>query len=79
MKQKLQDFWEAWKELTGYIGDFQSRALLTLLYFTLILPYGILVRLFSDPLRVRNHPTTTSCWVKRNIQDSDIITAKQQF
>jgi len=50
--------WEGWKRLAHRIGNFQARLLLTILYAVLILPFGLVVRLFTDPLRIKRHPKT---------------------
>jgi hypothetical protein len=57
------------------IGNFQARVLLTILYFTVVLPFGVGSRLFSDPMRIRHRPTgwldhppipATIEWARRN-------------
>ena len=53
---KLKIFWKAWTRLAHKIGNFQARVLLTILYMFLVLPFGVLVRLFSDPLRIKHPP-----------------------
>ena len=35
------------------IGDFQSRVLLTLVYFILLMPIGVIVRFFSDAMQTK--------------------------
>ena len=52
----LRKLWEAWKRLAHKIGNFQARVLLTVIYAVIVLPFGLLVRLFADPLRVRRRP-----------------------
>ena len=52
----LKRLWEAWKRLARRIGDFQARVLLTLIYVLVILPFGVGVRLFADPLRLKHRP-----------------------
>jgi len=49
----LRKIWAGWKRIGGYIGDFIGRLILTLLYFTIVLPFGLAVRLFADPLGIR--------------------------
>jgi hypothetical protein len=53
-----RNVWEAWKRVGRAIGNFQARVLLTILYFTIVLPFAVGVSLFSDPLRIRRRPTT---------------------
>lgn len=52
----LKRIWQAWKRLAQKIGNFQARVLLTILYAVLILPFGLAVRWFSDPLRIKRRP-----------------------
>ena len=43
------------------IGNFQSRLLLTVFYFTILAPFALVLRMASDPLQRR--PRATS-WVE---------------
>ena len=45
-----------WKKLGHAIGNFQARILLTLIYSLLILPFGLIVRVFSDSLHMKKRP-----------------------
>jgi len=45
--------WKAWKGFARRMGNYQSRVLMALLYFTLVLPFGLGVALLSDPLRLK--------------------------
>ena len=45
--------WEVWKRVGRKIGDFQARVLLTLIYAIFVLPFGLVVTLLGDPLRIR--------------------------
>lgn len=74
MKTVVTHAWRSWSELGRYIGDFQARLLLTLLYFTWIVPFGLLVRLSSDPLDIRRVPQSTG-WKKRAVQHKDDLQA----
>jgi hypothetical protein len=72
----LKRFWEAWKRLAHRIGDFQARALLTILYAVLVLPFGVAVRLFADPLRMKRRPAD---WLDRSDSPADLIFARKQW
>ena len=50
----LRKFWEGWKRVGGFIGDVLGRLILTLFYFTLVLPFGLLMRILRDPLSLRS-------------------------
>jgi hypothetical protein len=53
MLESLKKLWVAWKRIAHRIGDFQARVLLTLIYAVLVLPCGLAIRLFSDPLKIK--------------------------
>ena len=74
----MKEFWKVWKEIASYIGDFQARLLLTIFYFTILAPFGLLVRLFSDPLRVR-YLETYSGWTRRESRETDLEAARRQY
>jgi len=42
-----------WKKFGRAIGNFNARVLLTLLYAVVILPFGLVVRLFSDSMHIK--------------------------
>ncbi len=76
----LKRFWHGWRELGLYIGDFQARLLLTVFYFTVLLPYGVITRVFGDPLRVRLDPRRQgSGWTPRRPEEGGVERAKQAF
>ncbi len=78
MKVQLARLWQVWRELTTHIGDFQARLLLTLLYFTCLAPFALLLSLFSDPLEVRDAAGSTA-WKKRPVQTQDLQALRRQF
>lgn len=47
----LKFLWKKWLGLAHVIGNFQAQVILTLFYFTFVLPFGVVMRLFADPLR----------------------------
>ena len=55
----LKKIWGAWKRFGQFIGDIVGRIVLTILYFTIVLPFGVGVRLFSDPLKIKLVPTSS--------------------
>ena len=46
----LRKIWASWKRIGRLVGDFIGRLVLTLLYFTIVLPFGLITRLGRDPL-----------------------------
>ena len=73
--QRLKRLWDAWKLLAHKIGTFQARVLLTVLYVILVLPFGICMRLFADPLRIKKSPDR---WLDRAEQVIDRDWARRQ-
>lgn len=71
----LKRTWRAWKHIAHKIGNFQARVLLTVFYALLMFPFGMAVRLFSDPLRVKRRPTQ---WLNHFDETYDMQWAKRQ-
>jgi len=59
----LRTVWNAWKRFGKLVGDFVGRVVLTLFYFTVLMPFGLGVRLWGDPLGLR--PTGNALWLQR--------------
>jgi hypothetical protein len=71
----LKRMWHSWKRAAHAIGTFQARVLLTAFYAVLVLPFGIFVRLFSDPLRIKRRPGQ---WLEDHGETHDLQWAKRQ-
>ena len=71
----LKRMWQSWKRAAHAIGTFQARVLLTAFYAVLVLPFGIFVRLFSDPLRIKQRPGQ---WLEDHGETHDLQWAKRQ-
>jgi hypothetical protein len=51
-----KNFWQNWKAFGQFLGDWLARVVLTIFYFTIFVPFGLGVRLFADPLRIKSLP-----------------------
>ncbi len=71
----LKKIWAAWKRIAHRIGDFQARVLLTLIYAVLVLPFGLAIRLFSDPLKIKKR---SAKWIDHPEEVSDLNWAHRQ-
>jgi hypothetical protein len=49
----LKTVWRKWRAFGQVMGDFVARVFMTVFYFTVAIPFGIGVRLFKDPLRLK--------------------------
>jgi hypothetical protein len=75
----LRQLWSGWLKLTARFGDFQARWILTVFYFTIALPFGLLARLALDSLRIRQAPQNSG-WIERERPaDNDIAAAQREF
>ena len=73
--EKLKVIWKAWTRIAHIIGNFQARVLLTILYVVLVLPFGVIVRLFADPLRIKRRPEK---WLAETAEAYDMQWAQKQ-
>jgi hypothetical protein len=74
----LRTLWARWKRFAQKVGDFQARLILTVIYFLILGPFGLVVGFLRDPLRVKHAPQT-SIWVPREPEHASLESAKRQF
>ncbi len=74
--ETLKKIWQAWKRFGQFLGDILARIVLTLFYFTLFLPFGIGVTVFSDPLHTR---TKNASWTPREGPPPTLDDARRGF
>ena len=67
-----------WKVFATEIGNYQGRVLFAFFYFVVVTPFGIGVRLFSDPLKVKQGGRTTG-WSERSSVKHDLEAGREQF
>jgi hypothetical protein len=73
-----QSLGSKWQAFSRWLGELQSRFLLFLLYFLGIAPTSIIVKLFVDPLGVKNRSGPTWRRIKTDPQDF-IAGSRRQF
>ncbi len=74
----LKKLWQKWKAFAEIFGAFMSGVILTILYLTVILPYGLAIRFFSDPLRIKTVPPDSN-WSPLPQRDTRLETYLKQF
>ncbi len=81
MKMWLARTKQSWMDLAASIGTFQARVLLTLLYFTWLVPFSLLTRFLSDPLALREaaRGAVRTGWKRRPSQGQTIQALRGQF
>ena len=70
----LSKAWSRFKIIGGVVGNYQGRAIALLFYYTILVPFGLGVRLFSDPLRLKQ-----ASWLPREAVSSDLGDARRQY
>jgi hypothetical protein len=76
-KRLLRRTWNWWKTFATEMGNYQGRLLFAFFYFIAVTPFGIGVRLFSDPLKVR-HRGGTTFWLERTPLSQELASAREQ-
>jgi hypothetical protein len=71
-----QRAWRSWRRFGQWMGDRIARLLLTVLYFTVAVPFGLLVKLTQDPLDTRS---AAPAWTARPQQDDSLDQAQRMF
>lgn len=71
-------WWANFKRIMRVIGDFQARIILSIFYAVLILPMGLLLRPFFDPLHLRRPAEAASYWMPREPLDETLEGARLQ-
>jgi hypothetical protein len=77
MRQFFRSAWQQWKVLAEKIGHFQAKVIFGFLYFVLVAPFALGVKIFSDPLQLR--PTDHPTWRSFARQTSTLEDARRQF
>ena len=78
VKKFFSTIWTYWKKFGEFLGNVIGRAFLMLFYFTIVLPFGLIMRLFSDPLDIRDKETAPS-WRERTSPEPTIEASYNQF
>ena len=73
----IKDFWHGWKAFGQFLGDWLARLVLSIFYFTILVPFGVGVRLFSDPLLIKKQPR--ELWRPRTTGDQKFEDVARQF
>lgn len=72
-----QELWPAWKRIAIKIGDAQARFVLTLFYILIVGPFALVIRFWSDPLRLHSK---TPGWIRKSDAEAPAAKrAREQF
>ena len=73
----VKRLWKAWLKFGHWIGGIMSWVWMPLFYFVIVMPFALIIKLFSDPLRVRVG-RQSSYWVPKKMPKIDMEWAKNQ-
>ncbi len=72
--------WKRWTILGEVYGDFQARLFATLFYFTILVPFAVVMRLTGrDPLQLGGTNAKNRGWLKRAPVGNALDEARRQF
>ena len=69
--------WKQWMRIAMVIGNFNSRVFLTVFYAIIVLPFGVIVRVFGDPLKIKGRRSST--WSDIQNPTRSIEDGRKQF
>jgi hypothetical protein len=74
----LKALWRGWLTVAKKIGRVQSQLILTLIYFVILAPFALAVRLFLDPMDLRG--TRSWRWPQGGAHSTPSLdSVRQQF
>ena len=68
-----------WMRFGAAVGEFNSRVLLTVFFYVVIFPFGVILRTFRDPLNRKWKDDRPTQWIKREPLPVDRARYEQQF
>jgi len=77
VREVLRAVWEGWKAVASRIGHVQTWLILSLIYFVVMLPAAVGVRVFGDPLGLKARPGSTR-WRRRDHPAPSFEQARRQ-
>jgi hypothetical protein len=79
MKTILRTIWAGWKKFAHAFGVFQTKLILTILYFIVIGIAALIARLMMKDLLDRRMKPRESHWRIRTQTENDLEHARRQF
>lgn len=69
--------WNKWKKIAQVVAIFQARVILTLFYFTILAPFGLVLTFFKDELKI--HIKSNRIWKDKLSQNIKIDEMSKQY
>ena len=74
----LKQGWQKWMALSRVAGNFLARILVSIFYFTVMLPFSLSVTLFGDPLGLKEQ-SSSDHWLPRQAKPDSLTESARQF
>ena len=74
----IRVFWDKWKRFGQVMGDVFARVILTIFYFTVLVPFGIGVRIFGDVYNQKQRDSG-SYWNDSSFVEPSLFDSRRQF
>ena len=68
-----------WMKFALVLGHFNTRIILTVLFYLVMTPVGLIMRLFRDPLDRSLKEERNTQWIKRESQPVELARYERQF
>ena len=79
MKKFFKKIWGKWKKIALVIGRFNTKVILTIIFFLVLAPIGYIFRLFGwDPLDLKQKNKPDSNWKEVKTAEPDLESMKRQ-
>ncbi len=72
-------FWLNWRDFSKRAGRFQSRIMLSLFFFIFISPLALILKIFSDPLKIKPPAHCQSFWHLKQKIPENLEEYRRQF
>ena len=70
---------KAWMALAEALAFINTRIILTVLFYLVFTPIGLITRMFKDPLNRKLHDGNMSYWIRRQPKPADPALYQRQF
>lgn len=77
--RRLLQIWDLCKRVSQFLNNVNARVLLTLFYFSVLVPFALGVRWFADPLRMKEGSGSSSHWQAREPAEPVLDEFRRQF
>ena len=74
--QAVKSGWSKWLAFGRAVGNVVGRVVMTILYFTVVAPFGLGVRFFGDPLRLKKAEPR---WLEREKHEPTLEDARKSY